>query len=319
MKKQLLVLPLLIGILLIQIKPIYGICDTENVTALAGAGGDGDKTPAGGETIRPDKTVEVTSESFVRGESTGEIQQQDGIAVVNISEDQKGTWKFDVEEAGFYNIVIDYYSDIAKADRIELALKLNNKLPFSGCERLELTKAYRNSSDIETDNRGNDIRPDSEPIASWHTQPLMNPMGYESEPLLFEFLASRNTLQLEVNLDTIKIRKIVLMQFAQPDDYSTYLNKYSDKKNSVVGYYKEIEGERPSLKSSPMLFAISDKTSPLMQPTSNYRIKLNAVGGATWNQLGQWIQYDFIVDEPGFYHISLKAKQNLARGMKSYR
>ena len=315
--KRIFVLLLFFSILLMQLSTISGLCETGNEqleyieTINAGI-------TENGERIRPDKKVEIDTCDFVISESTGEIQQQDGKAVVNISENQKGTWKFEVKEAGFYNIVIDYYSDIAKADRIELALALNHKLPFSGCERLELTKAYRNSSDIETDNRGNDIRPDSEQIASWHTQPLMDPMGYESEPLLFEFSAGSNTLQFDVNLDTIKIKKIVLMQFAQPDDYSTYLNKYSDEKNSE-GYYKEIEGERPSLKSSPMLFAISDKTSPLMQPISNYRIKLNAVGGATWNQLGQWIQYDFIVDEPGFYHISLKTKQNLARGMKSYR
>ena len=56
-----------------------------------------------------------------------------------------------------------------------------------------------------------------------------------------------------------------------------------------------------------------------MQPASNYSISLNAVGGATWNQLGQWIQYDFTVDNPGFYQIAIKVKQNLARGMKSYR
>lgn len=266
----------------------------------------------------PQKLIDIGAEDFSSQESDAVLESFEGKSVINIAENSSAVWVFEVEEAGYYSIRINYYSEAGRGDIIETALEINGKMPFDNCNKLELTKSYCDILPIKHDNRGNDIRPNSIHNARWQQCFLTDPMGYVSQPLLFEFKAGENTIKLTAVKDSFKVDKIVLLQFEEVPDYKSYLKKIKGKNNSV-GFYKEIEAETPSLKSSPMIFAVNDKTSPLMQPCSNIQIKLNALGGSTWNQLGQWVEYEFEVDEAGFYNIALKVKQNMARGMKCYR
>ena len=46
---------------------------------------------------------------------------------------------------------------------------------------------------------------------------------------------------------------------------------------------------------------------------------LNYVGGETWCSAGQWIEWEFSVPEDGYYNITVKGRQNYARGSVSSR
>lgn len=267
---------------------------------------------------RPQKAIDVGAESFSSQKSDAVLETFEGKTVVNIAENSSAVWEFEVEEPGYYSIRINYFTEEGRGDIVETALEINGKLPFEDCKKIEFTKTYRDELPIKHDNRGNDIRPNSSHVPRWQKSFITDPKGYVSQPLMFEFKAGKNTIRLTAGKDSLRIDKIELLQFEEAPDYKSYLMKNRGRNNSV-GYYKEIEAETPSQKSSPMIFAVNDKTSPLMQPCSNAQIKLNALGGATWNQLGQWVEYRFKVDEPGFYNIAIKVKQNMARGMKCYR
>ena len=54
-------------------------------------------------------------------------------------------------------------------------------------------------------------------------------------------------------------------------------------------------------------------------PSDPVKTKYNAIGGSKWSTPGDWISWTVTVPEAGFYNISLRAKQNLSRGLFSTR
>ena len=74
-----------------------------------------------------------------------------------------------------------------------------------------------------------------------------------------------------------------------------------------------------TLRSEPSLYAKYDRSSPTTEPNSVTTTVLNYTGGESWNSSGQWIQWNVEVPEDGYYNITVKARQNYARGSVSSR
>lgn len=73
------------------------------------------------------------------------------------------------------------------------------------------------------------------------------------------------------------------------------------------------------LKSSPTLYAISDRSSPSTVPYHHAKIRYNTIGADKWQAPNEWIQWTVNVDEAGLYAISFKARQNTLSGMNTTR
>ncbi len=73
------------------------------------------------------------------------------------------------------------------------------------------------------------------------------------------------------------------------------------------------------LKSSPTLYAISDRSSPSTVPYHHAKIRYNTIGADKWQAPNDWIQWTVNVDEAGLYAISFKARQNTLSGMHTTR
>ena len=266
----------------------------------------------GEEAIPANKTVVLTGEN-----TTYPLSQRLGETGVYLEEEKEALWLADIPEEGYYNIEIKYISTEGKNIESELALKINGQIPFDRCEQFPFHKVYKDDGEIISDRKGDDIRPKSVQIEALQYKLLTDPLGYKKEPLLFHFNKGENSIALKAVKDSIFVVDIIIFGFQPPADYANYLQETGGKDSK--GYYKEIAAQKPFLKSSPVIFAVSDRSSPLVLPSSAKNIRLNAMGGATWSEPGQWIAYGFEVYEDGYYHIAIKAKQNLASGIKSYR
>ena len=73
------------------------------------------------------------------------------------------------------------------------------------------------------------------------------------------------------------------------------------------------------LKSSPTLYAITDRSSPSTVPYHHSKIRYNTIGSDKWQSPNDWIQWTFEVEEAGLYAISFKARQNTLNGMYTTR
>ena len=176
---------------------------------------------------------------------------------------------------------------------------------------------------VMPDTSGNDVKPSQVEVEyQLISSRLSDYMGYVTEPYQYYFEEGENTITLSSIKEFILLKNIGIVEVDTTPTYSEYLqnlanNGLVDQQTKTYSY--RIEGEACSFTSSPTLYPITDRTSSNTYPYSVKNTKLNSIGGDSWKVLGDWIVWEFEVEEAGFYNISMRARQNLVRGMYSHR
>ena len=101
------------------------------------------------------------------------------------------------------------------------------------------------------------------------------------------------------------------------DDADKY-NSYIDPVDTTA-YDATTDPTFSILKSSPTLYAITDRSSPSTVPYHHSKIRYNTIGADKWQAPNDWIEWSFNVEKAGLYAISLKARQNTLSGLSTTR
>lgn len=230
------------------------------------------------------------------------------------------TWKVDVPEAGLYQLQMRYLTVNSRGVDLERILKINGEVPFNGADQLIFSRLWTDEGTPKQDNQGNDIRPSQKEIFDWQTVFFHDSLGYVTDPYLFYFNKGENTITLEAVSEPVIIGELTLVPKTQLMSYEEYSKQNEGKENKApAGFETTVQGEHAMLRSSPSLYPRYDRSSPGTDPYSVNAIKLNYIGGDPWRTAGQWIQWEFEVPEDGFYNITIKGRQNYARGCISSR
>jgi len=80
-----------------------------------------------------------------------------------------------------------------------------------------------------------------------------------------------------------------------------------------------VQAEVVYRKSDSTIFAVNDRSSAWVEPTSAYERYLNAIGGTNWQALGQYVEWEFTVPQDGLYTINLKYRKDTKPGLDSNR
>ena len=174
---------------------------------------------------------------------------------------------------------------------------------------------------LAVDTNGNDVKPSQiEEENIYVSTYLSDYMGYVTEPYQYYFTEGENTLVFTAIKESIRIHSIEIVPVQETISYEEYLKANKDRANKApADYSHRVEAEASKYVSSPTLNPITDRTSSNTYPFSIKETKLNSMGGDSWKVLGDWIIWEFEVLEDGWYNISLRARQNLVRGMYSHR
>jgi ABC-type glycerol-3-phosphate transport system substrate-binding protein len=272
--------------------------------------------------IYPLEDIEVDIMNYADTQGVELLQEFEGENnVLSTSEDSFIQWKVEVPEAGFYQLHMIYYPTKSRGVDIERKLYINGEIPFLGADALRFTRLWANKNEVYQDNQGNDIRPTQVDIPAWTEAYFRDGMGYYTEPYTFYLEEGINLLGLEAVNEPVIIKSLTLKAVEDKENYKEYLQNSSDNKSSEVALnYKEIiQGEDSTLRSSPSLYAVYDRSAPNTVPYSVSDISLNMIGGNAWRIPGQWIEWEFEVPEDGNYNITLKGRQNYNRGFVSTR
>lgn len=68
-----------------------------------------------------------------------------------------------------------------------------------------------------------------------------------------------------------------------------------------------------------MIYANDDRGNPAVEPSDPSKIRLNSIGAVNWDKGGQWVAWQVEVEEPGFYQLHIKYRQNAVRGFSTSR
>ena len=237
---------------------------------------------------------------------------------------------------GLYNVYVEYYPVEGGGATIERAVYINIDMnitdpnakyetQYDNLKNVKFSRFFKDKDAIVQDLSDNDMKPRQlEILDQKRTAYLKDETGYIVEPYLVALNGGiDNTITFESIRESMAIASIVITSYQAKESYSEYYNRFYNEGYREVNIDKpiRIEGEDASERTSPTLYAISDRSDPLNNPVHPVKIKLNAIGGGKWNIPGDAITWEIdLTDyESGFYQISFRSKQNVSRGLFSTR
>lgn len=250
----------------------------------------------------------------------------EGQEVLYTEEESEVCWEFEVPQAGWYNILVDYYHVPSRSIDAERLLRINGQIPFQNAQYIGFTRFWSDGGEVRQDNQGNDIRPSQVEVFQKGSLRMKDTTtGYEAAPYKFYFEQGVNQLSLEGVNEPLLIAAISLDPVQQAQSYEVYYETLSQETAGKSlntpnnDWSLIIQGEDAVLRSDPSLYAVNDRSSSNTVPYSINKLRLNAIGGNAWRVAGQWIQWEVEVPADGWYNIAIKGKQNYERGKNSSR
>ena len=231
------------------------------------------------------------------------------------------TWKVNVPQAGFYNIYMEYLLPQSRGVAAERSVMINGELPFDDAGNMVFSRIWTDGGEKRVDNQGNEIRPTQVEIYDWQGAYCKDSMGYIADPYEFYFEQGDNTITFVAVNEPMVLRKLKLTAIKEIKSYAEYAASLPAVSPSSVGLTlnEVIEGEDSARRSESSLYAKYDRSSATTSPYSVTKTILNYTGGDAWKSAGQWIEWDINVPETGYYHITVKGRQNYSRGSVSGR
>lgn len=304
---------------------VRAMADFEAITESAGEGGYDDYLNTHQAAKRPDGVIRIEGENYAETVGDGfEVVEQlhglDGKAVITPETGSIG-WDVQIGQPGLYNVRIHYYPIEGKSSAIEREFSINQEIPFQGADIILFDRVWGDRhEEIKRDDRGNDLRPRQVEKPAWQLSALTDRYGYYDELYSFYFDKGTQRLSMKALREPMAIDYIELYQDQDLKTYEELKSEYeAEGLKPVEDQSILIQAEDATLKSSPTLYPVSDRSSPTVIPYDVSKIRINTIGGLNWKLPGQWIEWEFEVEEDGLYQIALKQKQDQLRGVYATR
>lgn len=269
---------------------------------------------------------------------------------VKLSETGDITWTFNVEETGFYNLKFNYTtfnpetetakdSDQSQARESlgtnaspQRAMLIDGKLLFDGMKQIDFKKKWDNG--IITNKGGNEIRPTAKHINGPQEVYAADTNMRTLDPYVFKLTKGEHTITLKENREPVQINAIVFEKAPVAPTYKEYFNANSsgavyqgdniilqaERTNTDAdGNKDESNGTTRITKTATSVGVSSDFASSNTVPYHHWNQLLNIMGGSNWATAGDAITWEFDAPADGYYQISVRARQNTNRGIKSFR
>ncbi len=243
---------------------------------------------------------------------TGTVKEEDslgyGADVIRMEKGDSVTLTVSVEKAGLYGLSVDYYCLADKAVSHTVGVKINGEYPFSEARELVLSQLYGTEEwPFRKDSRGNEITPDTILRHEWQSRLLKSVRQGEQDALLFFLEEGENEILLTMEKSSILLGKVSVLSLPEAVDYDTYRSGLPDAEGGKA--LVSLEAERIWRKNTTSTRPVATRDVEV-SPYLASRKLMSVVGGATWNQNGQTLYYEFDIDTPGWYSVALKYKQN---------
>lgn len=228
---------------------------------------------------------------------------------------------FSVEVPGdaLYQIKLTYKTVDESTLNPSCAVKINGERPFKEASNIKLSRLWQNETEILKDSTGDDLYQSQIQLHSENTEYLHDVDGYFDEPYVFYLTAGTHNLEIssvQCDFDVLGIR------LCPPRELVSYNDALKGYKKSGLETVKveqpiKIQAENVTVKSSAMLAAVADKSSPVLEPSPQSTTCLNILGGGRFDDCGQWIEYDIDgIESDGLYTLIFKVKQNECKGIR---
>lgn len=249
-------------------------------------------------------------ESYLNPEGEGILLRAEESALQLSAE--PNAWTFTVEDAGIYYINVGYLPLGNDGRELDMIFQLDGKPACD--EAVTLTRIWTDDGNFRYTAAGDEIRPTQQEANVWAEEPLR---VAKCGRLALELTAGEHTIALGQKDGSCLVEYIRLYR-EELVPYEVYASRNPGAAVSS-DVYLQIEGERPVMKSSSQLHAAYDRSSPYTIPYHATCLRYNTIGGETWSDNGQWIEWEVEVPEDGLYQLGMRYRQNENKGQDSLR
>ncbi|MGF7143690.1 ABC-type glycerol-3-phosphate transport system substrate-binding protein [Anaerotaenia torta] len=246
------------------------------------------------------------------------------------SEDALVEFDVKVKQSGFYYLSLEYYPIEGKSSDIQRSIFIDGELPYKELSLVEFSRLWTTEvseshvddngvtvMNWQKDNQGNDLKPGGLEVPDWIRDYCYDSNGYITAPLAIYLTEGEHTISILSLREPMLIHKLTLGYMEEVRDYKTQKALWDQEGAAETkDRFIRIEAENAKVTSSQMLYPRQDQSSPAVYPSSPKLLLNNTIGDESWRDAGQWIEWEFEVEEAGYYNISMYAKQSYLRGIK---
>jgi len=230
------------------------------------------------------------------------------------------TYTVEIPADALYTIWLSYRHLNSNSTKIFLGIEIDGSYPFAGMDNLSFPVFWKNDGDtFRKDSNGNELTPQQLQMDGFYEKSAYDDTGLAIAPYEVFFSAGTHSITL-VALDVpFILEKIILKAPENTAKYSELSLSYpvpSDSKDSPPVY---VQGEAASKKSARSFAPLNDSAESGLTPSDPGRSLLNYTGGTVWKAPGDMLEWDFFVEEAGYYKLAFKYKQNMVVNGESYR
>lgn len=241
-------------------------------------------------------------------------------AAVSAREGGVLTWLVPVAAPGRYTISITYDfagDDTDSTEAAEWILRLGGGKESAEAS-IRLDRPWKDVFRSDTDIQGNDFRPQSIQLDSPLTQTVAGEGGIL--PLTVELTAGNHILELEAVTGSPWIHEVIFRPEEPLLPYEEQLAAWKAAgARDAARDGGRLEAEQASVKSDQTILPVNERTSAYTSPYDPNKIIYNTIGGSSWGQEGQWLEWTIEVPEDGLYALALRYRQNQKNNEISYR
>ncbi|MBQ9862104.1 MAG: extracellular solute-binding protein [Clostridia bacterium] len=215
---------------------------------------------------------------------------------------------------GLYSIGMEYKATERKTAPIEVALKVDDNVPYEALNALEFPRMWTNTGEVKTDGQGNQIPLEQIPYEGFYRNIALNTSGWNADPYLISLTAGTHTVTITPVSGNFELKTFF---FGGEDAVSSY-EEPADTGKYYDGDMVVLEGEAADLTNSFWITVKSDVTSPEVTPHDAEKNVLNYVGG-NWKTSGDTVIWKTPKLKAGYYQVGFSFRQNTVIGSSSYR
>lgn len=319
---------LIAGIMsLILVASVLSVSATESATEKGDLGLVGVenfnkyKASVNKEIITGNEIIELNVSNFISNDSGFEYKTlSESTKALYTPSTGSASFSFNASKSGWYRIKAGYYSIEGSGMAAVRKILVDGELPYSEASSATFPRLWKNSTDdFQKDTNGNEILPNQVEIFREEIIYLSNTNNDTNDNLYFYITAGHHTLTLTSQKEPLAITYLALEEMKDIKPYNKIAEEYKKKNYKVNSKIEKIEAEKASAKSDSTIYPLRDKSSSLTSPSSDTYTRYNTIGGNKWGSSGQWIEWNFTVEESGLYTIALRFRQNQKFNSTVYR
>ena len=235
------------------------------------------------------------------------------------------TYQFEVKESGLYNLEMLYYPIAGQNTTVEVGMKLDGEYPFNAARTFTLDRYWTDESAIRKDSRDNDIRPGQTEYDAWITYPIKDKEGLFNEPYFFYLEKGTHTITFIGIKVNVAFKSFTFKNYDPVSRYTAPSAEELEATPALTGsnpigtstlFY---QAENNLYKTASTLYATTDRTSYMTNPSHPTKQRYNTIGLDTWDKATQAVTWEITVPSDGYYTFNFRVRQNTMRGFYSNR